>query len=120
MSVNEADIKRMKSELKKDLEALERVEAMLRKDASPSIGNVPPSSNNGSGRDLRGLVLAILHEAKASRRNLRPSEIVQAAIAKGYPFKSDRHGMGSVTKVLTRLRLKNLVERTKDGTYTGT
>lgn len=119
----------------KDIEALERIEAILRAEGrttskarahgapktrakAADIGNAPPSNNNGSGRDLRGMVLAVLHEARVAGEYLRPREIVERCKAGGYPFVSDRNAMGSVTKVLTRLLRKSLIERTTEG-YTG-
>jgi hypothetical protein len=129
MSVTEADIKRMKTELRRDLDALERVEAMLQRHSSighssnghtnPSIGSAPPSVPNGSGRDLRGIVLKILNDARLSQKSLRPSEIARLAQNTDYPFKSHKNAMGSVTKVLTRLLRKQLVDKKGDGTYLG-
>jgi hypothetical protein len=117
MPLDLADIRKLKTELRRDLEALERTEAII----------IRTSNNNGASKhatasavetsdnkpSLRGTIMAVLER---SVKGLRPTEIVQLVIDRGYPFPSPRKGMGSVTKVLFREQGKS-VEKLKDGTY---
>jgi hypothetical protein len=115
MPLDLADIRKLKVELRRDLEALERLEAMITLRGS----NAPKESarslpENGDGKpSLRGTVMAVLERAT---KPLRPAEIVSLVSERGYPFPSPRKGMGSVTKVLFREQGKS-VEKQKDGTY---
>jgi hypothetical protein len=116
MPLDLADVQKLKVELRRDLEALERVEKMIARRNStipkPSVTTAPPESADGKP-SLRGTVMAVLERAT---KPLRPTEIVELVAERGYPFTSKRKGMGSVTKVLFR-QLGKSVEKLKDGTY---
>ena len=119
MPVSEADIKRLKAEKKRqmeaierDLEALDRVEAML--NGQPTVVPKAHRASDSSPRTrLRDLVLGILWKAD---HPLFPQEIVKLAIEKGYEFKSARNGLGSVTSVLSRKKGES-VDKLPDGRW---
>jgi hypothetical protein len=121
--VSEADIKRLKAEKKRqmeaierDLEALERVEAMLNGQSTPvTKTHVRAASDSSPRTRLRDLVLEIVWKAP---NPLFPQEIVKLAIEKGYPFASARNGLGSVTSVLSRKKGKG-VHKLPDGRWVG-
>jgi hypothetical protein len=117
MPLDLADIRKLKVELRRDLEALERLEAMITMrnstNGAPKQASLPLPENADSKPSLRGTITAVLERAT---KPLRPHEIVTLVIERGYPFPSPRKGMSSVTKVLFREQGKT-VEKMKDGTY---
>jgi hypothetical protein len=114
MPLDLAEIRKLKVELRRDLDALDRLEALVamrqKSNGSPQQVTVPLPDAKPS---LRGTVMAVLER---SSKPLRPTEIVALVAERGYPFASTRKGMGSVTKVLFR-QLGKSVEKLKDGTY---
>ncbi len=115
MPLDLAEIRKLKTELRRDMEALERMEALvtMRQSSNGTPKQVTLPLSDGSGKpSLRGTVMAVLERAT---KPLRPTEIVELVAERGYPFASPRKGMGSVTKVLFR-QLGKSVEK-KDGKY---
>jgi hypothetical protein len=124
VGVTAADIKRLKAEkqreldakqraveaLRHDLEALERIEAMLNGQplATPRRKVIESSSRT----QLRDLVLGIL----AKSEPLLPREIVELAIKQGYKFATPRSALGSITSVLSRKKGKG-VHKLPDGRW---
>ena len=121
MALELAEIRNLRIELKRDLDALARVEALLLRQKTLPATPVyisKSSRTRSAGRTarsaLRDLVMQVLEQSK---KPLRPTEIVNIAAAKGYPFASIRKGMGTVTSVLARHRGKGKIEKLPDGTY---
>jgi hypothetical protein len=121
MTIDLAGIKRMKAELRRDLDALERVEALFARQPSdqdnsphhPAAPTLTSTAKLKSRAALRDVVTQILQQ---SRKPLRPTEIVEIAAERGYPFASLRKGMGTVTSVLHRYKGKG-IQKLDDGTY---
>jgi hypothetical protein len=116
MPLDLADIRKLRGELRRDLDALDRLEALITMRQNP---NGSPKQTLAIPDDaahkpsLNDTVIDVLRRAK---KPLRPAEIVQLVADTGYPFGSLRKGMGSVTKVLVRQKGKT-VEKQSDGTY---
>jgi hypothetical protein len=113
----QADIPRLKAEIKRDLEAAQRnLEAVQREwDALALIESrlrrlKPPESKHSR---LRDLVLEILGKAESP---LSPGEIVERAKQRGWEFTTDRNGRTIVNSVLARR--KRGVKRLPDGKWT--
>lgn len=125
VGVTAADIKRLKAEkqreldakqraveaLRHDLEALERIEAMLNGQplATPRRKVIESSSRTR----LRDLVLGIL----AKSDPLLPREIVELAIKQGYRFTTPVSALGSITSTLSRRKGRGL-KKLPDGRWT--
>ena len=106
--------------MRRDLEALERIEAMLLRQSSngkPPKEAIPLTTEEAAVK-LVGLTDVVIAVVRESKEPLRPKDIVEHVMARGYPFKSARQGMGSVTKVLVRQMDKKLT-RLANGTYVG-
>jgi hypothetical protein len=114
--MNPDDIKALKEELVKDLEALDRVEAMLRRKngASPSrdpLANkvvaervteallVGADRAPGVNTGLQELVLAIVKET----RGQRASDVKNTLVKRGYKFRTPANAASSVFSALKRL-----------------
>jgi hypothetical protein len=116
MPLELADIRKLKAELRRDLDALDRLETLITMRQNP---NGSPKRTMAIPEDaahkpsLNDTVIDVLRQSK---KPLRPSAIVQLVADRGYPFGSLRKGMGSVTKVLVRQKGKT-VEKQADGTY---
>jgi hypothetical protein len=118
MPLELTDVRKMKAEARRDLEAIERVEAILLRQSpngKPAQELPINPDDNASKLRLTETVIAVVRESKEP---LRPIEIVEHVIARGYPFSSPRQGLGSVTKVLVRQMGKTLT-RLANGTYVG-
>jgi hypothetical protein len=116
MSLELADIRKLKAELRRDLEALERIEALITTRQNPngsSKRTLAISEDVIGKRSLNDMVITVIRESK---KPLRASEIVGTVADRGYPFGSLRKGMGSVTKVLVRQKGKT-IEKQPDGTW---
>ena len=116
MSLELADIRKLKTELRRDLEALDRLETLITMRQSPNgsakrVLAIPEDAIRK--RSLNDMVIAVIRESK---KPLRASEIVETVADRGYPFGSLRKGMGSVTKVLVRQKGKT-IEKQGDRTW---
>ena len=116
MSLELADIRKLRTELRRDLEALDRLEVLITMRQSPNGSSkrvLAISDDVIRKSSLNDLVIAVIRE---SRKPLRASEIVKTVADRGYPFVSLRKGMGSVTKVLVRQKGKT-IEKQADGSW---
>jgi hypothetical protein len=117
MPLDLADLRKLKAELRRDLDALDRLETLItmrqNPNGSPKKTLTIPEDAAAHKPSLNDTVIDVL---KQSKKPLRPSAIVQLVADRGYPFGSLRKGMGSVTKVLVRQKGKT-VEKQADGTY---
>ena len=118
--MNELDIIRLREELTRDLEAITRVEAMLKRDdgkinsgatSSRVIRDKPSGANTG----LKQMVSSIVEDA--APRCFRTREVAEAVIEKGYAFSSPQTAAASVSSALQRLKDAGLVEKRPDGRY---
>jgi hypothetical protein len=121
LGFNESAIRRLKAEkkrkmeeLQRDLEAIDRVETMLNRNSLPMRPRSTRVDESSPRTRLRDLVLGIVGKAD---HPLFPQEIVKLAMEQGYPFKSDRNGLGSITSVLSRKKGKG-VHKLSDGRWT--
>lgn len=114
MQLDIADIRKLKLELRRDLEAVERTEALVlaRQRPNGSAASVVPSTHD---EEAKPSMLALIIEALRPDKRLRPKEIV-AAVGLVHPFESVRKGMSSITSVLTRQKGKT-IEKLSDGRY---
>lgn len=115
--ITQADIPRLKADIKRDLEAaqynlkmvqreweaLELIEARLRRLSAPESKH----------SRLRDLTLEILRKAECP---LDPGQIVERAKQRGWKFKTDRNGWSSVNSVLSRRKGRG-VRKLADGKW---
>jgi hypothetical protein len=128
VAITLADIKRLKSKARRELEearkvvddkekrleTVERFEAMFTGNPLPSNSRSTRTADSSPRTRLRDLVLGIIGHAD---HPLSPQEIVNLAIEQGYSFTSPRNGLGSVTSVLSRKKGKG-VHKLADGKWT--
>lgn len=115
MAITEQDIKRLRREAERDLEALARVEAML---ARRNGFAVAPNVRNDEGKErgqLKQLAIEVLRTAASD--GLRPGEVLKAVRERGYSFKSADGAAASISTVLTRLANKDRKVEKKNGKY---
>jgi hypothetical protein len=126
------DIARMREELRKDLEALDRVERLFAErtgssnnhkstpglPAPPSVGlPAPPELGTPAGAAAHGLKqLCILGLKMAGPMGAPPKDILAFCKSHGYSFTSDTNGSASITTALSRLIDDDKVRR-EDGRY---
>lgn len=132
-SITPEEIAKLKDELRKDLEALERVERLIAgrngaEPAKPSIPNweplgrpsrplselLPPSITEETGLGLKQLCIEGLKRAGAM--GAPPKDLLQYCKLRGYRFTSDANGSASITTALARLITENYVRR-EEGRY---
>ena len=117
MPLDLVEIRKLKVELRRDLDALDRLEALVnmrqKSDGSskqqaglplPDEGGKPSLRGNCDGCSRKGIETTATHGDRHPRYGA------------WHHFTSPRKGMGSVTKVLFR-QLGKSVEKLKDGTY---
>jgi hypothetical protein len=117
MSISLADLKRLKASLKRDLDAVEHVEALLaREDAnSTHIPRTVRSRAAATKPSNAGLTDAVVNILKHSP--LRPSGLIKPLADKGYKFDSPKKALSSISTVLAPGGSKG-IEKLPDGTYT--
>jgi hypothetical protein len=114
MTITEQDIRRLRREAERDLEALARVESMLarRNGASPVEHADPDKKVRGQ---LKQFVIVALKAAGIN--GLRPNEVLKSVKDKGYQFNSEDGAAASISTVLGRLLTKDKRVEKKDGKY---
>jgi hypothetical protein len=114
--ITQADIPRLRAEIKRDLEAAQRnLEAVQREwDALELIESrlrrLKPTESKYNR--LKDLILEILRKESP----LSPGEIVERAKRRGWEFTTDRNGRSSVNSILARRG--SGVKRLPDGKWT--
>jgi hypothetical protein len=108
-----SDIKALKQELAKDLEAIERVEAMLKRSSNGASAPTTSSTSErvsdalaassdrspGVNTGLQELVVQIV----AQNRGIRASEVKNKLMERGYKFRTPANAASSVFSALKRL-----------------
>jgi hypothetical protein len=121
------EIARMKDELRKDLEALERVERLLASRNGAAPHTEPPNTRGFSVSELPSELplqsvvlgvksLCIAGLKRAGEVGAAPKDLLSFFKAQGYVFSSDTNGSASITTALSRLVNAEKVRRT-DGRY---
>jgi hypothetical protein len=122
------EIAKMREELRKDLEALDRVERLFAErngshSASPRLPAIPPPPSHGlppppvtqeTGLGLKQLCIEGLK--KAGVIGAAPKDLLQYCKQRGYRFTSDQNGSASITTALSRLVAEGDVFR-NEGRY---
>jgi hypothetical protein len=114
--ITQADIPRIKEEIKRDLEAAKRnLDAVQREwDAlallEARFRRLKPTESKHSR--LRDLILEIIAKAESP---LSPGEIVERAKQRGWKFSTDRNGRTTVSNILGRR--KRGVKKLPDGKW---
>ena len=122
--MNQLDIVRLRQEAERDLEALKRVEKMLRRDngsSRRSIGtadtdqqSVPSKPNRGPNTGLKARIGEIV-KLHTESGGLRPKNILNLVQSDGYSFSSSAVGASSVSSALRRFGAH--VQKRQDGRY---
>ena len=128
MDINMLDIKNLREESERDLEALQRVEAMLHrqrngraitKASAPlySQGKGMESNQNGANSGNVGVKARVGEIVRqAGEQGILPREVVD--IMKGeFTFKNRANAVGAVGIALSRFRKHGTVSRTDQGRY---
>jgi len=127
-TITPEEIAKMKEELRKDLEALERVEKLIsgRNGTQPAKQDIPsrdllaqhlrPLSELPPPEQLGLKQLCILGLKTAGDVGAAPKDLVVFCKQKGYRFSSDANGSASITTALSRLIVDGKVVR-EDGRY---
>jgi len=122
------EIAKMKDELRKDLEALERVERLLASrngaHAEPvpaprntrPLSEFPPPSEEPASVVLGVKSLCIAGLKRVGTVGAAPKDLLSFFKAQGYVFSSDTNGSASITTALSRLVISGKVRRA-DGRY---
>ena len=129
--MNELDIKRLRQEAERDLDALKRVEAMLAREKtngnktapvtaedveSGAADTIPPTKI--APKATAGLQATVVNIMKERGPNgCRPRDVVAALRATGYPFKNAAVAASSVSTALKRLKERGDVEKKISGNY---
>jgi hypothetical protein len=108
MTISSEEIKKLRRELERDLEALERVEKLLAKRSATMGQSLGVVVGSESPRLMTQTLDAI---RLAGTSGLRANEVVEALIEKGYPFKDKKKGASSVSTTLKRLVKKKQIEK---------
>lgn len=113
MAVTQEDIRRLRRELERDLEAVNRVEALLAR--KNGVGPTTATTQaRGARGELKRLTIEVLKAAGVE--GMRPVNLLKAVTERGYAFRSEKGAAGSVSTVLKRLVEKKKVEK-KDKMY---
>jgi hypothetical protein len=121
------EIAKMKLELRKDLEALERVERLLasrngaQAEPAPAPHNTRPLSelpppDQSEPVELGVKTLCIAGLQRAGELGAAPKDLLRYFKERGYVFSSDANGSASITTALSRLVNAGKVRRA-DGRY---
>ena len=123
MNLSRLDISRLRQEAERDLEALKRVEAMLRRNGNstgPSQDHKqqpPVEVKLGVNTGLKAKVGEIV-KAYTVDGGLRPKDILQEILSDGYSFSTRAVAASAVSAALKRYG--NKVQKKDDGHYVWT
>ena len=111
LDMNELDIKRLRKELERDLEAIARVEAMITRDNPKPYNGVAATRDKplGANTGLKQMVMAIMEEA--APRGLRTKDVTASVIERGYTFRNKQTASASISTALNRMKVAGAVER---------
>jgi|SRR6266850_987847 len=124
-TITPEEITKLKQELRKDLEALERVERLISGRNGAHAEHVPviqptrplselPPPEQGKARGVKQLCIEGLKIAGTI--GAAPKDLLKYCKEQGYPFTSDTNGSASITTALSRMVDAGNVRR-EDGRY---
>ena len=111
MAISEQDIRKLRRDLERDLEAVSRVEALLARRNGLRTPDTPSTDTKERGR-LKQLCIEVVK----SSSGVRPKDIAKTVSDRGYKFKSEQGAAASTSTVLQRLLKAKQVEK-KNGLY---
>jgi hypothetical protein len=122
MTISVEEIRKLRRELERDIEALNRVEALLARTATQPLAErggpgLTHASNDDAATENKKLTpqtIDVIRQAGPS--GIRASEVVKELIKRGYEFTTKKAGASSVATTLKRLVRQKKIEK-KDRLY---
>ncbi len=123
-SMDLTNIARLREEAERDLEALRRVEAMLKRQpanvtATAAASTPKPASSKQTRQSTApnaGLAAAVEEIVRQSAPSaMRPRDVLEQILAKGFKFSSQSVGASGVSAALVRFVKKGRMAKRKEG-----
>jgi hypothetical protein len=112
MTLNADEIRKLRRELERDIDALNRVETLLERRSSLSSTERVKVADDGATGDSAKLTPQTLEVLRASgSTGLRATEVVKELMQRGYPFKNKESAASSVATTLKRLVKQGKVKK---------